>query len=137
MVTPRILIKPQVDVSERTKRIAEHDTVKWLVIADSTEKILKTEVNAKNQPPSEKGKGDEKLQPNMMAKHILNIAKKARGTVKELDPSVKFLRNKEKQNDLTFLRIKSATNEIMVATDKDYFLIVNQKPQGAEEGAKP
>ena len=68
-----------------------------------------------------------------MTKHILNIAKKARNTVKELDPAVKY---NIMQNDLTFLRIKTPTNEIMVATDKDYFLIVNQLPQKPEESAK-
>ncbi len=62
--------------------------MKWLVIADATEKILQTEVNQKIIPPGEKGKGEEKAQPNMMAKHILNIAKKARSTVKDLDPTV-------------------------------------------------
>ncbi|NXW48628.1 DLRB1 protein, partial [Nyctiprogne leucopyga] len=41
---------------------------------------------------------------------------KARSTVQEIDP----------QNDLTFLRIRSKKNEIMVAPDKDYFLIVIQ-----------
>eukprot|EP00826_Nyctotherus_ovalis_P028068 TRINITY_DN2208_c0_g1_i2.p3 TRINITY_DN2208_c0_g1~~TRINITY_DN2208_c0_g1_i2.p3 ORF type:complete len:117 (+),score=48.77 TRINITY_DN2208_c0_g1_i2:121-471(+) len=114
------------DVKERTKRIAEHESVKWLVIADSSEKILDVEVNQKIVPPGEKGR-DEKLQPSLMSKHILSIAKKARNTVKELDST----------NDLTFLRIKTAANEIMVATDKDYFLIVNQLPQKPEEGAKP
>uniref|UniRef100_A0A2K5CSU8 Dynein light chain roadblock-type 1 n=1 Tax=Aotus nancymaae TaxID=37293 RepID=A0A2K5CSU8_AOTNA len=43
---------------------------------------------------------------------------KARSTVREIDP----------QNDLTFLRIRSKKNEIMVAPDKDYFLIVIQNP---------
>ncbi|XP_074461441.1 dynein light chain roadblock-type 1 [Larus michahellis] len=43
---------------------------------------------------------------------------KARSTVRDIDP----------QNDLTFLRIRSKKNEIMVAPDKDYFLIVIQNP---------
>ena len=126
----------QTDVKDRTKRIAEHESVKWLVIADSSEKILQTEVNTKTLQPGEKGKGEEKAQPNAMAKHILNIAKKARSTVKDLDPTVSISQTTS-QNDLTFLRIKSATNEIMVATDKDYFLIVNQIPQKPEDAAKP
>ncbi|XP_045151526.1 dynein light chain roadblock-type 1 isoform X3 [Echinops telfairi] len=51
---------------------------------------------------------------NLMHSFIL----KARSTVREIDP----------QNDLTFLRIRSKKNEIMVAPDKDYFLIVVQNP---------
>ncbi|XP_072521545.1 dynein light chain roadblock-type 1 [Salminus brasiliensis] len=43
---------------------------------------------------------------------------KARSTVRDLDP----------QNDLTFLRVRSKKNEIMIAPDKDYFLIVIQNP---------
>ncbi|KAM6147754.1 dynein light chain roadblock-type 1 isoform 1-T1 [Erethizon dorsatum] len=51
---------------------------------------------------------------NLMHSFVL----KARSTVREIDP----------QNDLTFLRIRSKKNEIMVAPDKDYFLIVIQNP---------
>ncbi|XP_048209537.1 dynein light chain roadblock-type 1-like [Perognathus longimembris pacificus] len=47
-----------------------------------------------------------------------NFILKARSTVREIDP----------QNDLTFLRIRSKKNEIMVAPDKDYFMIVIQNP---------
>ncbi|XP_044303502.1 dynein light chain roadblock-type 1 isoform X1 [Varanus komodoensis] len=47
-----------------------------------------------------------------------NLIMKARGTVRDIDP----------QNDLTFLRIRSKKNEIMIAPDKDYFLIVIQNP---------
>lgn len=42
------------------------------------------------------------------------MAAKARSTVRDLDEN----------NDLIFLRIKSKNNEIMVAPDKDFMLIV-------------
>lgn len=32
-----------------------------------------------------------------------------------------------KQNDLTFLRIRTSSNEILIAPDKDYYLCVLQK----------
>ncbi|XP_006882796.1 PREDICTED: dynein light chain roadblock-type 1-like [Elephantulus edwardii] len=51
---------------------------------------------------------------NLMHNFIL----KARSTVREIDP----------KNDLTFLRIHAKKNEIMIAPDKDYFLIVIQNP---------
>ncbi|XP_046881013.1 dynein light chain roadblock-type 1 [Hypomesus transpacificus] len=49
---------------------------------------------------------------------IHQLVMKARGTIRDIDP----------QNDLTFLRIRSKKNEIMIAPDKDYFLIVIQNP---------
>ncbi|XP_038068871.1 dynein light chain roadblock-type 2 [Patiria miniata] len=44
------------------------------------------------------------------------LTAKARSTVRDIDP----------QNDLTFLRIRSKKNEVMVAPDKEYLLIVIQ-----------
>ncbi|XP_068170780.1 dynein light chain roadblock-type 1 [Antennarius striatus] len=49
---------------------------------------------------------------------IHQLVMKARSTVRDLDP----------QNDLTFLRVRSKKNEIMIAPDKDYFLIIIQNP---------
>ncbi|KAA0191270.1 Dynein light chain roadblock-type [Fasciolopsis buskii] len=46
------------------------------------------------------------------------LATKARTALRDLDPT----------NDLTFLRIRSKKNEIMVAPDRDYSLIVIQEP---------
>jgi dynein light chain roadblock-type len=40
--------------------------------------------------------------------------------VRDLDPT----------NDLAFLRIKSKLNEILIAPDKDFLLIVIQGPKG-------
>ncbi|NP_001279516.1 dynein light chain roadblock-type 1 [Callorhinchus milii] len=49
---------------------------------------------------------------------IHQFATKARNTIRDLDP----------QNDMTFLRIRSKKNEIMVAPDKEYLLMVIQHP---------
>nr|ACO13367.1 Dynein light chain roadblock-type 1 [Esox lucius] len=49
---------------------------------------------------------------------IHQLVMKARSTVRDIDP----------QNDLTFLRIRSKKSGIMIAPDKDYFLIVIQNP---------
>ncbi|KAH9580781.1 Dynein light chain roadblock-type 2, partial [Schistosoma haematobium] len=48
---------------------------------------------------------------------IQQLVAKSRSAVRDLDPS----------NDLTFLRIRSTRNEIMVAPDRDYSLIVIQE----------
>ena len=47
------------------------------------------------------------------------LAKQARNLVRDLDPS----------NDLTFLRVICKKYEMMIAPDKDYFLIVIQSPE--------
>ncbi|KAM8867692.1 dynein light chain roadblock-type 1-like [Synchiropus splendidus] len=47
---------------------------------------------------------------------IHQLIRKARSTVRELDS----------QNDLNFLRVRSRKNEIMIASDKEYFMIVIQ-----------
>jgi dynein light chain roadblock-type len=47
------------------------------------------------------------------------LTAKARSTVRDLDPN----------NELVFLRIKSRNNEILVAPDKDFMLIVVQGKQ--------
>lgn len=54
---------------------------------------------------------------------IHQLVMKARTTVRDIDP----------QNDLTFLRVRSKKNEIMIAPDKDYFLIVIQNPSDWED----
>jgi dynein light chain roadblock-type len=40
-----------------------------------------------------------------------------------------MIRDLDPTNDLTFLRIKTRLDEIMVAPDKDYILIVVQGPK--------
>ncbi|XP_021354178.1 dynein light chain roadblock-type 2-like isoform X2 [Mizuhopecten yessoensis] len=47
------------------------------------------------------------------------LTQKARGAVRDIDP----------QNDLTFLRVRSKKNEIMVAPEKEFLLITIQNPQ--------
>ena len=58
----------------------------------------------------------EKDQPNprQIAAKITDLAKKARSVVRDIDP----------QNDLTFFRVRTKRSEVMVAPDKNLFLIV-------------
>ena len=53
---------------------------------------------------------------------LSSLARQARYLVRDLDPS----------NDLTFLRVTCKKYEMMVAPDKDYFLIVIQSPSEEE-----
>jgi dynein light chain roadblock-type len=54
----------------------------------------------------------------MYADKVTKLAKLARSVVRDIDP----------MNDLTFFRVRSKKHEIMVAPDKNLFLIVIQQP---------
>ncbi|CAH1394055.1 unnamed protein product [Nezara viridula] len=49
---------------------------------------------------------------------LTQLCDRARTAVRDLDPT----------NDLTFLRLRSKKNEIMIAPDKEFVLIVIQAP---------
>ena len=53
------------------------------------------------------------------AKYISLLTKKARSLIRDIDPL----------NDLSFLRIKTRNEEILVTPDKDYMLIAIQGPK--------
>lgn len=50
---------------------------------------------------------------------VANLTYKARSAVRDLDP----------QNDLTFIRVRSKKNEIMIAPDREHNIIVIQSPE--------
>ena len=56
---------------------------------------------------------------NKYAKNLAELAQQARYLVRDLEPT----------NDLTFLRIRCKKYEMMVAPDKEFFLIVIQCPE--------
>ncbi|KAM4622483.1 dynein light chain roadblock-type 1 [Discoglossus pictus] len=92
------------DVEETLKRIQSQKGVQGIIIATSEGIPIKSTMD----------------NPTTMqyAGLMHQLMMKARCSVRDIDP----------QNDLTFLRIRSKKNEIMVAPDKDYFLIVIQHP---------
>ena len=57
---------------------------------------------------------DQEAMANNYGVKLSQLAKIARNLVRDLDPS----------NDLTFLRVTCKKYEMMIAPDKDYFLIV-------------
>lgn len=85
--------------------------VKGIVIVNNEGTIVKN-----YYPEQNKKEGDD------IAKFIPLVTKKARSMIRDLDPT----------NDLTFLRIKTKNDEILVAPDKDYVLIVQQGPKDAK-----
>ncbi|XP_071397982.1 dynein light chain roadblock-type 1 [Centroberyx affinis] len=92
------------EVEEALKRIQSQKGVQGIVIVNSEGIPIKTTLDNSSTV--------------QYAGLIHQLVMKARSTVQDMDP----------QNDLTFLRIRSKKNEIMIAPDKDYFLIVIQNP---------
>lgn len=92
------------EVEETLRRIQSQKGVQGIVIVNSEGIPIKTTLDNSSTV--------------QYAGLIHQLVMKARSTVRDIDP----------QNDLTFLRIRSKKNEIMIAPDKDYFLIVIQNP---------
>ncbi|XP_063071625.1 dynein light chain roadblock-type 1 [Engraulis encrasicolus] len=92
------------EVEETLKRIQGQKGVQGIIIANAEGIPIKTTL--------------DNASTVQYAGLIHQLLMKARSTVRDIDPG----------NDLTFLRIRSKKNEIMIAPDKDYFLIVIQNP---------
>ena len=60
--------------------------------------------------------GSDGINPKIIAQKITELAIRARAVVRDIDP----------MNNLTFFRVRSKRQEIMVAPDKNLFLIVIQ-----------
>ena len=67
-----------------------------------------------DQTKKEKVQVSQYISAENIAKYIPILAHKARSLVRDLDPT----------NDLSFLRIKTKLNEILIAPDKDFLIIV-------------
>jgi|EP00505_MAST-04D_sp_SCG-Rhode-Island_P005789 dynein light chain roadblock-type len=96
------------EIEETLKRIQSHRGVTGILIVNKDGKPIKTNMSAE----------DAKNHATL----ISQLTTKARSVVRTLDP----------QNDLTFLRLRSKKNEIMIAPDKDYMLFVIQNPNSSE-----
>uniref|UniRef100_A0A7S3CW28 Dynein light chain roadblock n=1 Tax=Strombidium rassoulzadegani TaxID=1082188 RepID=A0A7S3CW28_9SPIT len=93
------------EVEERIARIKKHKGVVGVLIVDENGKFLRSSI-----PP------ESEVQSKQYALKVTDLAKKARSVVRDIDPL----------NDLTFFRVRSKKQEIMVAPDKNLFLIVIQ-----------
>ncbi|XP_048818945.1 dynein light chain roadblock-type 1-like isoform X3 [Lagopus muta] len=90
------------EVEEMLKRIQSQNGLQGIIVVNSGGiPIISTMDNTTT------------LQYAGLLQHFIVMA---RSIVRDIDP----------QNDLTFLRIRSKKNEIMIAPEKDYFLIVIQ-----------
>ena len=101
------------EVEERIGRIKNHKGVKGLLIVDENGKFLRSTMPSNNNVTA----------PKQYAQKVTELAKKARSVVRDIDPT----------NDLTFFRVRSKRQEILVAPDKNLFLIVIQTPYDENE----
>ncbi|EEH51894.1 flagellar outer dynein arm light chain 7 [Micromonas pusilla CCMP1545] len=92
------------EVEEAVKRINSHKGVLGVLIINNEGIPIKTTL--------------ENAETVQHAALITHFARKARAVVTALDPT----------NELTFLRVRSKSHEIMIAPDKDYTLVVLQNP---------
>uniref|UniRef100_A0A3Q3MR00 Dynein light chain roadblock n=1 Tax=Labrus bergylta TaxID=56723 RepID=A0A3Q3MR00_9LABR len=103
-VIGRGLLPIGAEVEETLKRIQGQKGVQGIIIVNSEGIPIKTTL--------------DNASTMQYAGLLHQLVMKARSTVRDIDP----------QNDLTFMRVRSKKNEIMIAPDKDYFLIVIQNP---------
>jgi dynein light chain roadblock-type len=106
------------EVDERIERIRQHKGVKGLLIVNYRE----DKDGGQSQPIFVRSTMPQGAETTNYGVKLSSLARQARNLVRDLDPS----------NDLTFLRITCRRYEMMIAPDKDYFLIVIQTP-GEEE----
>ncbi|XP_022107537.1 dynein light chain roadblock-type 2 [Acanthaster planci] len=90
------------EVEESLKRISSHKGVIGIIVVNSEGIPIRTTLDNSTTV--------------QYAGLLHQLTAKARSLVRDIDP----------QNDLTFLRIRSKKNEVMVAPDKEYLLIVIQ-----------
>lgn len=98
------------EFEETLKRIAAHKGVIGTMVINSEKTPIKTTM--------------DNTKSNLYAILISELCEKARSVVRDLDPT----------NELTFLRVRTRKEEILIATEnKEYALIVIQTPSDEKE----
>ena len=91
------------EVDQTLKRIVGNKSVLGIIVLDSQNTIIHTSFK-------------DEVFKNKLSKSLPGLIERARSMVKDIDP----------ENDLTFLRIRCGTIELLIAPDDDYTLIVAQ-----------
>ncbi|RHW70145.1 dynein-associated protein [Trypanosoma brucei equiperdum] len=92
------------EIEESFQRISQRPNVTGIIVVNNEGTPIRSTI-------------EDTTTQNQYAHLITALAAKARHCVRDLDPT----------NDICFLRIRSKKNEIMVAPDKDFTLIVIQR----------
>jgi len=113
------------NVEETLERIKSHNGVRRVLIVDSSDRVIKHmgfEDRVEKSHLKKQENSEMEAQLNKFASQyyaiIAPLVNQSRSVVRELEP----------QNDLQFLRIRTKTEEILIAPDKDFTLIVAQSP---------
>ena len=108
------------EIEATISRISSYEGVDRILIIKSIETedsinsiVMRSMVN-NNKPELKTEK--EKLKEDLFAKIIPQLGREARSIIRQLDS----------KNDLTFLRVRTTTHEILIAPDKDFYLCVLQ-----------
>ena len=101
------------EVEERINRIKNQDKIEGLMIVDEKGKSLRSTFS------SNVSRKDGENNPDQYAKFISKLTLQARSVVRDINPN----------NDLTFFRVRAKKKEILVAPDKNLFLIVIQRTE--------
>merc|ERR1712062_484088 len=92
------------DLEETIKRIQTHKGVLGMMIVNNAGVAVRSNMDA--------------TITNQYSAVIARLSYQARSAIRDLEPT----------NDITFLRIRSKKNEVLLAPDKDFNLIVIQNP---------
>merc|ERR1712110_247204 len=92
------------ELEETLKRLQNHKGVNGVIVINGEGAVVKTSM--------------DNTATARITSTIGGLITQARSVVRDLDPA----------NDLAFLRLRSDKNEILVAPDNDYLLVVIQNP---------
>ncbi|XP_071745669.1 dynein light chain roadblock-type 2-like [Lepeophtheirus salmonis] len=93
------------DLEEIIHRIQDHTGVTGLIVVNRDGVAVRTTMDMATT--------------NQHCAVLSRLSDQARSAVRDLDPN----------NDVTFLRLRSKKNEILLAPDKDFTLVVIQDPR--------
>ncbi|CAF0946688.1 unnamed protein product [Rotaria sordida] len=99
---PTLASSQQAEIEETIKRIQTHKGVQGFILTSNDGSFVRSTIDNSTTMS--------------LTGLIRTLSDKAKSCVRDLDP----------QNDLTFLRIRTKKQEILVAPDKDYLTIVLQ-----------
>ena len=108
------------EIEATINRISSYEGVDRILIIKSVETedsinsiIMRSMIN-NNKPELKTEK--EKMKENLFAKAVPQLGREAKSLIRQLDS----------KNDLTFLRVRTTSHEILIAPDKDFYLCVLQ-----------
>ena len=108
------------EIEATISRISSYEGVDRILIIKSIETedsinsiVMRSMVN-NNKPELKTDK--EKAKENLFARAVPQLGRESKSLIRQLDS----------KNDLTFLRVRTTSHEILIAPDKDFYLCVLQ-----------